>query len=66
MKIGKTETGKLYHIVNIMDYGDSFSICGCYLPKDKQFSCDNVFKLNDEKQMCEKCMYSRFYMQSRD
>ena len=33
--IGKTDKGKLYHIVNPMTGDGNFSLCGCYMPKDK-------------------------------
>ena len=61
IKIGRTETGKLYHIVNVMTGGENFGLCGCYLPKDKQVDTDKIFELEEENKICEKCMHSRFY-----
>lgn len=66
IRIGKTETGKLYHIVNIMNGGDNFGLCGCYLSQNSQFVVDEIYKLDNARQMCERCMYTRFYKQNRD
>lgn len=64
--IGKTEKGKLYHIVNNMTGGGHFGLCGCYMPDDKRLEDANAFELEKENKMCERCMYIRFYKQDRD
>ena len=63
--IGKTETGKLFHIVNKMDGDGHFGLCGCYLPKEKQLICDEVYELDEKGELCKKCMHSCFYKLSR-
>ena len=66
IRIGKTETGKLYHIVDMMIGGENFGLCGCYLPTNNQVDSDEIFELEKTRKICERCMYSRFYKQSRD
>ena len=63
--IGKTEKGKLYHIVNRMDGGDHFGLCGCYMPKELHEDGLNAFKLYTEGKMCENCMKSRYFKGGR-
>lgn len=65
IRIGKSESGKLYHIVNLMDYGNKFALCGCYLPENTESSREEISKLDDDGKMCERCMYSKFYKQTR-
>lgn len=64
--VGKTETGKLYHIVNVMNGGGNFSLCGCYMPEKLREDGLDAFKLEDQGLICEKCMHSRYYKQERD
>lgn len=64
--IGKTETGKLYHIVNVMRGGGHFGLCGCYMPEELREEGLNAFELEKQRLMCEKCMNSRYYRQNRD
>ena len=64
--IGKTEKGKRYHILNRMTGGDNFSLCGCYMPKDKNVDNIDLWELHKKHQMCEKCMNSAFFKQDRD
>ncbi|EJT6612795.1 TPA: hypothetical protein ACOTGN_000689 [Clostridium perfringens] len=59
--IGKTETGKLYHIVNKMKYNGNFSLCGVYMPKEKLEYNLNAFELYKEEKMCEKCMNIAYF-----
>lgn len=59
--IGKTETGKCYHILNKMTGGDNFGLCGCYMPKNKQINNLDVWELYKNKQVCEKCMNIAFF-----
>lgn len=65
-RVGKTDSGKLYHILNIMEGGNNFSLCGCYMPKDKLEDGLNVYELEKQNKMCEKCMYIACYKQDRD
>ena len=64
--LGKTETGKLYHIVNEMSGGDNFGLCGCYMPKELHVEGLKAFELEEQGLMCEKCMNSCYYSQKRD
>lgn len=64
--IGRTEKGKLYHIVNVMTGGGFFSMCGCYMPEELHEEGLNAFELEKKGMMCERCMYSRYYKQDRD
>ena len=65
-RIGKTEKGKLYHIRNIMESNGHFSLCGEYMPEDKLEDNLDAFELKKEKKICEKCMHSSYFKQSRD
>lgn len=65
-RIGKTDTGKLYHIVNLMESNGHFSLCGVYMPEDKLEDNLNAFELSKDNKMCEKCMYIAYFKQSRD
>lgn len=64
--LGKTETGKLYHIINNMTGGGHFALCGCYLPDNLHEEGLSAFELDKQGLMCEKCMNSCYYSQSRD
>lgn len=64
--IGKTETGKLYHILDVFGGSEFMSICGCFMPEELRDETLNAFELEKEGKMCEKCMYSRYYKQDRD
>ena len=65
-KIGKTESGKLYHIRDFVNHDGHFSKCGVYMPKELLEEGLSSFKLWEEGKMCEKCMYSTYFKQSRD
>lgn len=64
--IGKTEKGKVYHIVNRMTGSGNSSLCGCYMPKDKLVDGLNPFELYKKNEICSKCMHIAYYKQDRD
>lgn len=64
--IGKTDAGKLYHILDVMDGSGQRSLCGCYIPEDRRLDEADAFELNKQKLMCGKCMYSKYFKQARD